>query len=73
MYQNHPPPPVAPMDPLSMDPTPDADAGKSSMYKANPGLPYSGGGGSDRSPSRGVNNGTTGGRTSSDPNFPMRR
>ncbi len=43
MYQNHTPKPQLPVDNPDFDSAPNADAGKSKMYKAHPGLPYSNG------------------------------
>ncbi len=75
MYQNHNPPPRAPMDPMSLDPTPDPDAGKSSMYKANPPLPYANGNASQKAldVGAGMPPGSVSHKGGYDPNFPLRR
>lgn len=75
MYKEYGVPPVAPMDPMSLDATPDADAGKMQMYKANSGLPYSEA--SVRQKALDVGAGMPAGSVSHkaayDPHYPMKR
>lgn len=75
MFKQYGPPPVAPMDPMSLDKTPDADAGKSRMYTSNPGLPYANGKASQKSldVGSGMPSGSVSHKGAYDPNYPMRK